>query len=275
MKIRKFPEYRTILLSLARFLLILAVSLSVATFLNRDIYKDFYGKRLFRLHTLDLKTIAEQMTIKVNFFLAQGNREALQDVLDASFGSFGFVVTDCKTTEVVCPEQKILYSSDKSLPWLHYPDVSTLPKGSFTILHRLEKVDAAGRSSATKSRPAVIIGRLYVISNMPVSFADDFRHWVISPFSDIGARRFYLRTTFAFVAGAVIFWVITELYFMIRRRQKRLLQRRELELKQSVNRQMKQLAENDAQITRLHEQTARQYEAYVEKIRSLNRKIQN
>jgi len=267
MKNLKFPEYRTILASLSRFLLILAISLSVATLLNRDTYKDFYGKKLFRLHTLDLKTIAEQMTIKVNFFLSQNNSEGLQDVLDAGFGSFGFVVTDCKTTEVVCPEQKILYASDKKLSWLHYPDVSALPKGSFTILQRLE--------NAREKRPAVIIGRLYVINNMPVSFADDFGHWLISPFSDIGARRFYLRTTLAFVAGAFIFWMIAEFYFVIRRRQKRLLQRRELELKQSVNRQMKQLAENDAHIMRLNEQTARQYEAYVEKIRSLNRKMKN
>jgi hypothetical protein len=267
MNIREFPGYRYILLSLTRFLLILAVSLSVATSLNRDTYTDFYGKKLFRLHTLDLKAIAEQMTIKVNFFLSQGNGDGLQDVLDASFGSFGFVVTDCKTTEVICSEQKILYASDKSLPWLHYPDVSALPKGSFTVLQRLD--------TAPGKRPAVIIGRLYVISNMPASFADDYRHWLMSPLGDIGARRFYLRTTLAFVAGAFIFWVIAELYFMIRLRQKRLLQRRELELKQSVNRQMKQLAENDAQITRLHEQTARQYEAYVEKIRSLNRKMKN
>jgi len=272
---RKFPEYRNILLSLVRFLLILAVSLTVATVLNRDTYKDFYGKKLFKLHTLDLKTIAEQMTIKLNFFLSQGNREGLQDVLDASFGLFGFVVTDCKTTEILCPEQRILFASGKELPWLHYPNISSLPKGSFTVLRRLQNVSDDGRIDPSQNRAGEIIGRLYVVRNMPDSFADDYSHWIMSPLSDVGARRFYLRTTLAFVAGAFIFWVITELYFMIRRRQRSLLQRRELELKQSVNRQMKQLAENDAQITRLNEQTARQYEAYVEKIRSLNRKMKN
>jgi hypothetical protein len=267
MKMQNFPGYRYVLLSLARLLLIVAVSLAIATDLNRDTYKDFYGKKLFRLHTLDLKTLAEQMTIKVNFFLSEGHSERLQGVLDASFGMFGFVVTDCKTTDMSCPEQKIIFASDKSLPWLHYPDVSSLPKGSFTILRRLEKDG--------ENRPPVIIGRLYVIRNIPVSFVDDFRGWLISPFSDIGARRFYLRTSLAFAAGGSIFWGISELYFLIRRRQQRLLELRELELKQSVNRQMKQLAENDAQINRLKEQTARQYEAYVEKIRSLNQKMKN
>jgi hypothetical protein len=270
MNMQNFPGYRYVLLSLARLLLILAVSLAIATDLNRDTYKDFYGKKLFRLHTLDLKTIAEQMTIKVNFFLSQGDSKALQDVLDASFGLFGFVVTDCKSTETSCPEQKIIFASDKDLPWLHYPDVSSLPKGSFTVLMRLEN-----SGEKTASRPPEILGRLYVIRNMPTSFGDDFRGWLLSPFSDMGARRFYLRTTLAFVAGGFIFWGIAELYFLIRRRQQRLLEYRELELKQSVNRQMKQLAENDAQINRLREQSARQYEAYVEKIRSLNQKMKN
>jgi hypothetical protein len=271
----RFPAFRYILASLARFLLILAVSLSVATLLNRDTYKDFYGKKLFKLHTLDLKTIADQMTIKLNFFLSQGNREGLQDVLDASFGLFGFVVTDCKTTQMICPEQRILFASDKNLPWLHFPRVSLLPKGSFTVLRRLQKASDDGRIVPSENRPGDIIGRLYVIRNMPDSFTDDYGHWIQSPLSDIGARPFYLRTTLAFLAGTFLIWGITELYFMIRRRQKRLLLHREIELKQSVNRQMKQLAENDAHITRLNEQTARQYEAYVEKIRSLNRKIQN
>ncbi len=271
----KFPEYRYILLSLTRFILILAVSLSLATFLNRDTYQDFYGKKLFRLHTLDLKTIAEQMTIKVNFFLSQGSRESLQDVLDAGFGYFGFVVTDCTSIEKTCPEQKILFASDKSLPWLHFPSVSTLPKGSFTVLKRLDHAGDAALAAPHNKRLDVIIGRLYVIRNIPVSFADDFLGWMHAPFSDIGARRFYLRTTLAFIAGSVIFWGLAELYFMIRRRQRKLLRRREIELKQSVNRQMKQLTENDAHITRLNEQTTRQYEAYVDKIRSLNRKMKN
>jgi Nuclease-related domain len=275
MKRLRFPEYRYILSSLGRFLLILAISLSVATLLNRDTYKDFYGKKLFRLHTLDLKTIAEQMTIKLNFFLSQGNKEGLQDVLDASFGLFGFVVTDCKSTEMTCPEQRILFASDKNLPWLHFPRVSSLPKGSFTVLRWLQQVDDVGGIIPSEHRPGEIIGRLYVIRNMPESFNDDYVHWIRSPLSDIGARPFYLRTSLAFLAGALIIWGVAELYFMIRRRQKRLLQHREFELKQSVNRQMKQLAENDAHITRLNEQTARQYEAYVEKIRSLNRKMKS
>ncbi len=266
-------RHGTVLFSLARLLLILAVSLSVATVLNRDTYNDFYGKRLFRLHTADLRTLADQITIKLNFFLDQGNKEGVQNVIDASFGLFGFIVTDCRSGEQLCPEQKILFTSDPTLPWLHFPDISSLKGGSFALLRRPPQL--TGKESDGRRSYGEIIGRLYVVSNMPTGFAEDYTQWLTAPFSDIGARRFYLRTTLAFVLGAFIIWGVTELYFMIRRRQQSAQLRREFELKEAVNRQMKQLSEKDAQVTRLNEETTRQYEAYVEKIRALNRKILN
>lgn len=266
-------RYSALLLSLARFILILAVSLTVATYLNRDTYKDFYGKRLFRLHTADLRTLADQMTIKLNFFLDRGDNDGVQQVLDASFGLFGFVVTDCRRGERLCPEQKILFTSDPALPWLHFPDVSSLSGGSFALLRRPLKL--AGRETDPNRPAGEIIGRLYVVSNMPSGFGEDYRHWLQAPFSDIGARRFYLRTTLAFVLGAFIIWGVAELYFMIRRRQQLNVRRREADLRQAVSRQLKQLAEKDSLITRLNEESNRQYEAYVEKIRALNRKIMN
>jgi hypothetical protein len=110
---------------------------------------------------------------------------------------------------------------------------------------------------------------------MPTGFADDYFHFIAAPFTDIGARRFYLRTTLAFVMGAFIIWGVAELYFYIRRKQQDILINRELELKQAVNRQMRLLTEKDAQITRLNEETNRHYEIYLEKIRELDRRVKN
>ncbi len=270
------PGNRSLLFSAARFIVILAVSFLIATALNYDTYKDYYGKRLFKLHTSDFKALADQMTIKLNFFLSQGNREGVQSVLDASFGLFGFIITDCKQELRVCPEQKILYTSDLSLPWTRPPRTDDLVTGSFALLRRPPGDFPVNEGSDRNSfKPGEIIGRLYVISNMPDSFTAEFFESLKSPFSDIGARRFYLRTSIAFLAGSLIIWAITELYFMVRRKQSLLLLQREFELKQSVNRQLKQLAVKDAQITRLNEQSSRQYEAYVAKIRALNLKVSN
>lgn len=273
MKTALSPGYGTICFSLLRFCLILIVSLTVATSLNHDTYKDFYGKKLFKLHTADLRTLADQMTTKLNFFLDQGNREAVQDVLDASFGLFGFVITDCLTPQRLCPEQRIIYTSDPSLPWLHFPRVEELNGGSFALLQR--PLPLGGAPVSPDRPPGQILGRLYVINNLPASFSDDYRHWLAAPFSDLGVRRFYLRTTFAFFAGALIIWTVAEFYFVIRRRQRRTVLQREKELRTSVDSYLKQLTEKDSQITRLNQQSKSQYETYVGKIRSLEQKIRN
>jgi len=68
------PAKKLLLLSVARFILIFTISMVVATFINHDTYKDFYSKRLFKLHTADLSALANQMTVKLNFFLSQGDR---------------------------------------------------------------------------------------------------------------------------------------------------------------------------------------------------------
>jgi hypothetical protein len=267
------PAYRVLTVSLLRLGLILFVSLTVATYLNYDTYKDFYGKKLFKLHTADLRALADQMTIKLDFFLDQGNSAAIQDVLDASFGLFGFVITDCRTPERSCPEQKIIYASDPGLPWLHQPREEDLQGGSFVLLQRPLPV---GNMTLSPDRPpGQIIGRLYVIKNIPSGFREDYLRWARNPFSDVGAGRFYLRTNFAFFAGALIIWTITEFYFMVRRRQRLGLLRREEELRTSVDSYLKQLTEKDSQITRLNDQSRHQYETYVGKIRSLEQKIRN
>lgn len=262
--------------SAARFLLILTVSMVVATLSNYDTYKDFYSKRLVKVHTANLSTLASEMTIKLNFLLAQEDSQGIQSVLDASFGLFGFIVTDCRVERRLCPEQKILYTSALALPWVHPPHSEDLTSGSFAVLRRPPGVFPARKAAATYSdSPGEILGRLYVVNNIPHSFTDEFFASIKAPFAEAGARRYYLRTTLSFLAGACIIWIITELYFMVSRKKQLVLLRRELELKQSINRQMKQLTEKDVQITRLQEQSASQYETYVANIRSLNEKIQN
>lgn len=264
---------KDVFVSLLRLLFLLVISLLVVTELNQDTYNDFYSKRLFRLHTADLGTLGTQMTTKLSFYLDQGSAEGVQSVLDASFGLFGFVVTDCKEVDRGCQGEKILFTSDLSLPWQQAPDIRMLAKASFATLRRppllkggvVDRAEPAGEP----------IGRLYVVSNVPKSFSDDYTLWLLSPFSDIGARRVYLRTTLTFLLGTFTVWGLAEFYFAVRRKQQQMLVQREYELKQSVNRQMKQLAEKDAQITRLNTESSRQYEAYVEKIRALNLMIRD
>ncbi|NJD91658.1 MAG: hypothetical protein FIA91_09115, partial [Geobacter sp.] len=173
-------------MSLVRLFFLLVFSLFVATQLNHDTYNDFYSKRLFRLHTADLATLATQMTTKLSFFLDQGSAEGVQNVLDASFGLFGFVITDCKVVDRECQGEKILFTSDRSLPWQQTPDLRMLAKASFATLRRPPLVKGG---VVDRSQPAgEPIGRLYVVSNVPKRFADDYMLWLLAPFSDVVAR---------------------------------------------------------------------------------------
>ncbi len=276
MRLFRSLRYRVKALIIARLLLILAISLTLATLSNRDTYKEFYGKKLFSLHTADLKTLADQMTIKLNFFLDQGNDAAVKDVLDASFGLFGFVITDCKSEQRNCPEQRMIYSSDPSLPWLITPTTADLTSGSFAVLRRLPKLVATNKREPASSRmPGEIIGRLYVISNMPHSFSDDYLNWLSTPFDNRGAWRIYLRTALTLLFGGVIISFCTELYLMSRRRQNQILLQRESELRRSVDGYLKQLSEKDSQLTRMSRNSEMQFEEHIKKIRLLEQKVQN
>jgi hypothetical protein len=197
-------------------------------------------------------------------------------VLDASFGLFGFAVTDCKTEQRSCPDQKVIYTSDPSLPWLRTPTMADLTSGSYAILRRPPKINSAsGKVDITAGVTGEIIGRLYVISNIPRSFEDDYLNWLTSPFSNKGAWRIYLRTTAAFFFGGLIISLVTELYLMARRKQNQALLQRERELRRSVDSYLKQLTEKDAQLTRIIRQSERQFEEYVKKIRALEQIVQN
>lgn len=272
MKIYGTLTRKNILFIVARLLLILIFSLSVAAELSRDTYNDFYGKRLFRLHTADLASLANQMTTKLSFFLANGDSAGVQSVLDASFGLFGFVVTDCKRLDS-CVGEKILFTSDLSLPWQQTPGLQMLARASSTLLRRPPQI--SGGASGIGGDAGEPLGRLYVVSNVPKSFYDDYLLWLAAPIKDVGARRVYLRTNLTFIIGAFTVWGLSELYLAFRRKQQMMLLQRESDLKRAVNRQMKQLTDKDEQITRLSEESRRQYETYVEKIRSLNLMIQD
>lgn len=264
------------LLAASRLVAVLAISLFVSSIVCRYTYKDYYDKRLLKLHTADLSTLANQMTVKLNFLLSREDWPGVQSVLDASAGLFNFIITDCRSNNRLCPGQKILFTSNGATKWVHSPDAADIATGSFAVLRRLPGLLPPARPVANGTGAAgEVIGRLYVINNMAHSFSQDYLAFVKSPFADAGARRFYLRTTLSFIAGAFIIWTFAELYFMGRRRQQSVLMQREFELKQAVNRQMKELAAKDALITRLNEQSNRQYEEYVEKVRSLDYKIQN
>ena len=253
------------LYSASRLVLILVVAAIVATAINVDIFGDFKQQRLLRIHTADLKTLAERMTIKLSYFLERGDPLLVQQIIDADFGLFGYVVTDCRATSAACPEQKILFVSGPPSGWYRLPTNGDISREAFTVLRHLADPQKGGGGD--------IIGRLYVLKNMPLSFAEDYRLWLFAPLRKVGVHPYYLRTMGACLAGAVLVWLVIELLLRNSRHRRMVLRQREAEIIARADGYLRQLKEKNQQLEETERHMREQSEASVSRIRLLEQRV--
>lgn len=259
---------RIYILASLRLLLIIGGALAIATDLNADIFKDFKQQRLLRIHTADLRTLAERMTIKLSYFMERGDRPIVQQIIDADFGLFGFVVTDCQSTAVACPQQQTLFVSQPLSAWYRPPTDLDLSRESFTFLRRL--IDPRLGEGGGE-----IIGRLYVLKNIPLSFGEDYRLWLADPFRNVGVHPYYLRTVGAFVSGATLVWFIAELLLWNFRQRRIALRRHEEEVVGRADGYLRQLTEKNRQLAETDQLMREQFDSYVKRIRVLEMRVRD
>lgn len=261
-----FSSAHNRLLVACRFLAIQLVAFVIAMQASRGIYQAYHQQSLLRLHTADLKTVASNMTIKLAYFLER-DPALIQSILDASFGLFGFVITDCRTEAKECGGQRIRYMSSKDLGWYALPTEANLAHEPFAVLRRLPDLAQGAPHDAG------ILGRLYVVKNIPHSFGEDYRLWLASPFSDVGARNYYLRTAGAFMTGGVLVWLILESFLLLRRSQLAQVRQREQEIVRRADTYLQQLTDKNRRIAELDAVTSRQFSRYQKRIRELEQKM--
>ncbi|TWJ19673.1 NERD domain-containing protein [Geobacter argillaceus] len=255
------------ILSAFRLLLVIGMAAVIATLINADIFADFKQQRLLRIHTADLKTLAEQMTIKLSYFMERGDQLLVQQIIDADFGLFGYVVTDCKATSMACPEQQILFVSGPRSGWYRQPTKSDLARESFTVLRHLPDPGTGGGGE--------IIGRLYVLKNIPLSFAEDYRLWLSAPSRKVGVHSYYLRTMGAFLSGGTLVWLLVELLFRNIRQRRIALRQREAEIISRADGYLRQLKERNQQLEDTERQMREQSELSVRRIRVLEQRVRD
>ncbi len=259
-------KVRTYILPALRLFVVVGAALFLATAINADIFRDFKQQRLLRIHTADLRTLAEQMTIKLSYFMERGEDRIVQQILDADFGLFGFVVTDCRSTAVACPDQQTLFVSQPASAW-YRPPTHDLSHESFTYLRHLpdSRTGAVGE----------VIGRLYVLKNIPLSFGEDYLLWMTSPLRKVGVHPYYLRTVGAFVSGAILVWLIGEILFWNLRQRHSALRRREEEIVGRADGYLRQLTEKNRQLAETDQLMREQFDSYVKRIRVLEMRVKD
>lgn len=257
-----------------RFLAIQLVAFVIAMLVNRGIYQAYHQQSLLRVHTADLKTVASNMTIKLAYFLENNDSTLIQSILDASFGLFGFVITDCRDERQNCDGQRIKYMSSKDLGWYAVPTEADLANEPFAPLRRLPGLARNGQFVGPDApHNHDILGRLYVVKNIPHSFGEDYRLWLANPLSSVGARNYYLRTVGAFMTGAVLVWLIIESFLMLRRSQLAQLHQREMEIVRRADNYLQQLTDKNRRLAELDTATSQQFTRYQKRIKDLEQKL--
>ncbi|WP_162605129.1 nuclease-related domain-containing protein [Geomonas oryzae] len=248
-----------------RLVLLICVSLWLAFIINHKNYDYVLNKTLLSIHT-NLKTskLTSVLPEAVESLLIHNQRGPLQELLDRNYSIFALVITDCRTDSLYCPDQKVLMTTSPNLLVRKLPAPVNLVNYPFVML-RLPVPSAAGPGS--QSRP--VIGRLYTISTMPASFAEDYREWLKDPFGDYSLWQTYLTTTVNSLIAALLVWVILELFLKIKLIQGRAALERERILIANADKYLRQMEDKETQIAEQEKTSDAQFEVLIGRIREL------
>ena len=260
--------------SLIRFAITSSVAFSTATCSNWLNYQNYWNRTIFRTQTVDFNILSHSLPTKLSYALQQKKPQELQGTLNSNYGLFGLVITDCKTGEKECPNQRFWYSSKSDKNWkkqLRKEDLSQHPYDLLRNplpLYTESQYDSprANKQSATgKNNTGEIIGRVYYIRGVPPSFLEDYWHWIQNPLSTSESHKYYSLTTVLFILGGFASWVILE--FIIYRRRKQ-----EENAQQQLRIIRHQLNEQERQNNNLQAESQQLNDALENKITELNRR---
>lgn len=176
---------------------------------------DRYHKTIYRTQTVDFNMLHHFAPAKISMALITNDLKSLDETLHSNFSLFDLLVTDCKTIQESCPEQKILYSN------LIEPNPSFVLDGhSYDFLRSPVPMYAEKKFTdphSTKAMPVdvvntgEIIGRIYYARRAAPDFLDTLRFWVGNP--KLHDRYTYTyNLIFSIVASLMVLAFLTLMY---------------------------------------------------------------
>lgn len=237
------------LASLTRFTFISSVALTIATVSNFLNHHKYWNGTIFAVQTVDFNILSHSLPTKLSIILEQGKKAEIQRTLDSNYGLFGLVVTDCKTIDVKCTNQKVLYSSKSKFRWQQRIQLRNLSSYPYDNLRNPPPVYAEGYFANTRDRqrlptnrtnPGTIIGRVYYIRNTPPTFIQDYTRWLQNLSSLSGARATYTLTVALFLFAGIAAWAILEQVLYRKRVEQESMQRERQQLLKKQQQQVLQ-----------------------------------
>ncbi len=238
--------------SVIRFAITTSVACSVATVSNWIDYRSYWNGTIYSTQTVDFNILSHILPTKLSYVLQKGDVAELQKTIDSNYGFFGLVVTDCKTDNKDCLNQRFLYFSQSNRTWKKQLNLENLPQHPYDLLRNPPPLFAEGeydsphtkeRSATGKNNTGQIIGRVYYIRGIPPSFLEDYLYWIQNPLNNSEAHKYYSLTMTIFLLGGCASWVVLEFVLYKRRIKEELHEQALLQIHQQYKKLMYQFKE--------------------------------
>jgi hypothetical protein len=260
-----------IILSLKkRFLLPVIVVAGCLAWLGlcRAYYASYWAVTIARVQTVDFNLLHHTLPVTLSYLVLNGQDEAVQRVLDSSYGLFGLVVTDPAGREIVYKTERVY----KGRTWQKQLSVDYLSRQEepFDLLlappplaaeYQHDSPRTSNWKRAGEPPRGRVIGRVYYLRGVPPAFAADLvaaltSNWLVLS----GSNRGYVLLTlnvigFGLALALLVLWRQSELESKAReleRMESDLLVRRKaldtLNVDLTAQRQRKEWLEEEADL---------------------------
>ena len=146
--------------------------MGVFLYATKQSFDRYYNETIPRVQRVEFNMFFHTLPYKLSAALIGKDDNEINELLGSHHNVFGLVVTDCKTTEADCPQEKVLYSRGKNIPEDEAEIKSLLTGNPYDILqdppplhtrqYYQDPYDAKLYSKDTKDSGKVI-GRVYYV----------------------------------------------------------------------------------------------------------------
>lgn len=194
------------------------ISLAVigGTLLQNYANYDRYYKSIFVIQTVDFNILSHILSTKLSALLINNDKQEIDKVINSNYGLFGMVITDCKTSEKNCPEQKVLFNTQSKyhdyastdFDNAHYDLLRNPPP--LKVEQFYPKLSSKQTELTGQQNSGQIIGRVYYVRREFPTFWDAQWYWLKDPFSFSNVNPLYNLTFTLMAIGGIAVYLLIE-----------------------------------------------------------------
>jgi mRNA-degrading endonuclease RelE of RelBE toxin-antitoxin system len=226
----------------------LAFSMGTAAGVIYANYLGYWTFTIYRTQTVDFNILANLLPGTASRQLLSNDVKSLQKTLDSNYGLFGIIITDCKSTQISCPAQKITHASKAKIKkinahkrilvsedfyaksWLKKFDNVDSPEAKlgselFIPLYNPPLNEQAWRFATPREKQIVylkqksqgtVIGRIYLLRSQPPLFTEELWQWLQNSLRISGKTLVYNAIAITALITGLAIWLLLEIHYHLK-----------------------------------------------------------